>query len=107
MVIDIFPQKNIQQDERLQALYHLAVELSALRSLDSVLNTALQHCLDLTESQFGFVGLNTADGKAMDVAAIQGFYPSKQFYHHNHLFPLRLNFPEKCKGTITFSNAVI
>lgn len=82
---------NIEHDERLQALYHLAVELSALRSLDSVLNTALEHCLQLTGSQFGFVGLNTADGQAMDVAAIQGFYPSEQFYQHNHLFPLRPN----------------
>ncbi len=84
-------QVNLQQDVRLQALYHLAVELSALRSLESVLNTALQHCLDLTGSQFGFIGLNTADGKAMDVVAIQGFHPSEHFYRHNHLIPLRPN----------------
>lgn len=81
----------IQPRESLQALYHLAVELSALRSLESVLNTALQHCLELTDSQFGFVGLTTADGQAMDVVAIQGFHPSKHFYKHNHLIPLRPN----------------
>lgn len=82
---------NLQQDERLQALYHLAVELSALRSLESVLNTALQHCLDLTGSQFGFIGLTTPGDEALDVVAIQGFHPSEKFYRHNHLIPLRPN----------------
>jgi signal transduction histidine kinase len=91
-MITYFPvQPNLQRDERLQALYHLAVELSALRSLDSVLNTALRHCLELTGSQFGFVGLNTPDGKALDVVAIQGFHPTKHFYQHHHLIPLRPN----------------
>jgi len=84
-------QINLQQHERLQALYHLAVELSALRSLESVLDTALQHCLDLTGSQFGFIGLNTSDNRAMDVVAIQGFHPTEQFYQHNRLIPLRPN----------------
>jgi len=91
MVAVALPEINLQQHERLQALYHLAVELSALRSLESVLDVALQHCLDLTGSQFGFIGLNAADGKAMDVAAMQGFHPSKQFYKENHLIPLRPN----------------
>lgn len=77
------------QSERLQALYHMAVELSALHSLESVLNTALQHCLDLTESQFGFIGLNTPNGRALDVVAIQGFFPQPEFYKHNHIIPLR------------------
>ena len=85
------PEINLQQHERLQALYHLAVELSALRSLESVLDVALQHCLDLTGSQFGFIGLNAFDGKTMDVAAIQGFHPSEHFYRENHLIPLRPN----------------
>lgn len=91
MLTDIAPSVNLEQNQRLQALYHLAVELSAQRSLESVLDTALQHCLDLTGSQFGFIGLNTADGKALDVVAIQGFHPSRQFYRHNHLIPLRPN----------------
>lgn len=84
-------QTNLQRDERLQALYHLAVELSALRSLNSVLNTALRHCLELTGSQFGFIGLNSPDDKALDVVAIQGFHPTEHFYQHNHLIPLRPN----------------
>ena len=79
------------QDAQLRALYHLAVELSAQRSLQSVLETALQHCLALTESQFGFVGLTTANGKALDVVAVQGFHPGQDFYYHNHLIPLRPN----------------
>ena len=65
---------NSQQRQRLQALYHLAVELSALHDLQSVLDTALLHCLNLTDSQFGFTGLNMPDGSAVDVAAIQGLY---------------------------------
>lgn len=91
MLVDVLPSLNLQQDERLQALYHLAVELSALRSLESVLNTALRHCLDLTVSQFGFIGLNTPGNRALDVVAIQGFHPSEPFYRHNHLIPLRPN----------------
>jgi len=81
--------RDARQRERLQALYHLAVELSALRDLQSVLDTALRHCLDLTDSQFGFIGLNTPDGSAMDVAAIQGFHPTSKFYTHFRLIPLR------------------
>jgi two-component system sensor histidine kinase DegS len=83
--------RDVRQRERLQALYHLAVELSALRDLQSVLDTALRHCLELTESRFGFIGLNTPDGSAMDVAAIQGFHPTAEFYNHFHLIPLRPN----------------
>lgn len=82
---------NSQQYERLEAFYHLAVELSSLRNLESVLDTALKQCLELTDSQFGFIGLNTPNGKAMDVAAIEGFHPSKQFYERFHLIPLRPN----------------
>ncbi|MFQ5408557.1 MAG: GAF domain-containing protein [Anaerolineales bacterium] len=81
--------ENSPQRQRLQALYHLAVELSALHDLQSVLDTALLHCLSLTDSQFGFIGLNTLDGSAMDVAAIQGFHPASEFYEHFHLIPLR------------------
>jgi signal transduction histidine kinase len=82
-------QTGREQYERLQALYQMAVELSALRSLERVLDTALRHCLALTDSQFGFIGLTTADNRALDVVAIQGFHPQKEFYQHNHLIPLR------------------
>jgi signal transduction histidine kinase len=78
-----------EQRERLEALHKLAIEIAELRDLQQVLNTALRHCLDLTESQFGFIGLNSADGSAMDVVAIQGFKASALFYERFHLIPLR------------------
>lgn len=84
-------QSYAQQRERLQALYALALELSALRDLPDVLDTALRHCLELTESQFGFIGLNTPNASAMDVVAIRGFHPTHEFYDQSHLIPLRPN----------------
>ena len=80
-------------DSRLQinALYHLAVELSGLRSVDSVLDVALRHCFTLTGSQFGFIGLCGQDPTAMDVAAVHGFHPSPEFYSRHRLIPLRPN----------------
>lgn len=81
----------MQQAVQLRALYHLSVELSALRSLESVLKTALKHCLDLTGSQFGFIGLITPDWSAMDVVEVQGFHASRAFYDHFRHIPLRPN----------------
>jgi signal transduction histidine kinase len=81
----------MQQTIQLRALYHLSVELSALRSLESVLKTALKHCLDLTGSQFGFIGLITADETAMDVVEVQGFHAAREFYDHFRVIPLRPN----------------
>ena len=48
MAVAVAPlfQRSEQQRERLQALYHLAVELSALRDLKSALNTALRHAME-------------------------------------------------------------
>lgn len=81
----------LQQTIQLRALYHLSVELSALHSLETVLQTALKHCLDLTGSQFGFIGLTTEDANAMDVVEVQGFHASRDFYDHFRLIPLRPN----------------
>ncbi len=80
-----------ERREQLQALYQLALEITELHNLQQVLETALRYCLELTGSQFGFIGLNTADGSAMDVVAIQGFRASAHFYEHFHLIPLRPN----------------
>jgi signal transduction histidine kinase len=90
MVLDYDPITS-QQDKRLRALYHLAVELSALHTMESVLKTALRHCLELTDSQFGFIGLITPNGKAMDVVEVQGFQAAEHFYNHFHVIPLRPN----------------
>lgn len=87
MVVIETPQQTIQ----LRALYHLSVELSALRSLESVLKTALKHCLDLTGSEFGFIGLTTPDESAMDVVEVQGFHAAREFYDHFRVIPLRPN----------------
>ncbi len=78
-----------ERREQLQALYQLSLEIAELQDLQQVLDTALRHCLELTGSQFGFIGLNTTDSTAMDVVAIQGFRASSRFYEHFHLIPLR------------------
>ncbi len=83
---------------QLEALYHLAVELSGLRDVDSVLDVALRHCLDLTDSQFGFIGLGGHNRSAMEIAAIHGFHPSEDFFRRHRLIPLRPN---------VFANAVL
>jgi signal transduction histidine kinase len=80
-----------ERREQLQALYQLALEITELHNLQQVLGTALRYCLELTDSQFGFIGLNTADSAAMDVVAIQGFKASAHFYERFHLIPLRPN----------------
>ncbi len=84
-------QPTLAQQQRFDSLYHLSVELTRLRSLDKVMDTALEHCLALTNSQFGFIGLNTDNMTALDVVAIRGFHPQANFYHHNHVIPLRPN----------------
>lgn len=74
---------------RLDALYHLAVELSAQRRLEAVLDVALRQCLELTESEFGFIGL--VAGGDIDIVAIHGFHPAPRFFHDHHEIPLRPN----------------
>ncbi len=80
-----------ERREQLQALYQLSLEIAELQDLQQVLDTALRSCLELTGSQFGFIGLNKADSTAMDVVAIQGFQASERFYERFHLIPLRPN----------------
>ena len=77
--------------DQLASLYALSVELSTVRDLQTVLDVALQHCLDLTASQFGFIGLTSDDGRSLDIVAIQGFHPAAHFYHQFHVIPLRPN----------------
>lgn len=77
--------------KRLQALYQMSIELTALQPLDAVLEMALSHCLTLTDSEFGFVGLITDKGKGLDVVTVQGFKADDTFYDHHHLIPLRPN----------------
>ncbi len=76
---------------RLDALYDLAVELSAERRLDAVLDVALRQCLELTESEFGFIGLVGGDAGSMEIVAIHGFHPAPEFFHEHRTIPLRPN----------------
>lgn len=91
MVTEAIGETSMQQTIQLRALYRLSVELSALRSLESVLTTALRHCLDLTGSQFGFIGLITPDQAAIEVVEVQGFHAAQHFYEHFRVIPLRPN----------------
>jgi signal transduction histidine kinase len=89
---------DIESRHQLEALHHLSIELSGLRDLDSVLDVALRHCLELTGSQFGFIGLGGTHPEAMEIAAIHGFHPSPDFFQRHRLIPLRPNI---------FANAVL
>ena len=81
----------ISYQHKLESLYQLAIEVVALRDLQLVLDTSLSQCLALTQSQFGFIGLTTEDGSALDLVAIQGFKAEPEFYDRFHLIPLRRN----------------
>jgi len=75
--------------EQLESLYAISVEIAGLHQLDTVMDRALDACLDLTESQFGFVGL-VDDPRFLDVAAIKGFQPdSPAFWEHFRRIPIR------------------
>jgi signal transduction histidine kinase len=75
--------------QQLESLYSISIEIAQLHELPPVLDRALGHCLELTASSFGFIGLlNGAD--QLDVAAIKGFEPSDpRFYERFHLIPVR------------------
>jgi signal transduction histidine kinase len=90
--------RDLESRHQLDALHHLAIELSRLRDVDSVLDVALRHCLDLTGSQFGFIGMGGTHPEAMEIAAIHGFHPAPDFFQQHRLIPLRPN---------VFANAVI
>jgi signal transduction histidine kinase len=76
--------------EQLESLYSISLEISRLHELPQVLDRALGHCLELTGSEFGFVGLLSSGSNEMDVAAIKGFQPlDPAFYERFRLIPVR------------------
>lgn len=78
-----------QRREQLESLYAISVEIAGLHQLDTVMDRALDACLDLTDSQFGFVGL-VDDPRFLDVAAIKGFQPDRpEFWEHFRRIPIR------------------
>ncbi|HEY2702997.1 MAG TPA: GAF domain-containing protein [Candidatus Dormibacteraeota bacterium] len=76
--------------EQLESLHSISLEIAALRELSEVQDRALGYCLELTESEFGFIGLLTEQRDHLDVAAIKGFAPSDpRFYERFRLIPVR------------------
>src|ERR1700694_2876713 len=75
--------------QQLESLYSISIEIARLHEMPQVLDRALSYCLDLTLSEFGFIGLLNGD-QQMDVAAIKGFEPSDpSFYENFRLLPVR------------------
>lgn len=75
--------------QQLESLYSISIEIAQLHELPPVLDRALGHCLELTASAFGFIGLLKGSDQ-MDVAAIKGFQPSDpKFYERFRLIPVR------------------
>ena len=94
----------------LESLHAIWVEVSRLHELPQVLDRALEYCLKVTGSEFGFVGLLNASKQMMDVAAIKGFEPADpSFYERFRLIPVRPPlFREVAReGRICISNDVI
>ena len=76
--------------EQLDSLYTISVEIAALRDLPQIYDRALSHCLALTDSQMGFIGLLNEGGVDMEVVAIKGFQPSDpSFYERFKTIPVR------------------
>jgi signal transduction histidine kinase len=89
---DSLPQPTVDADgwqAQLESLYAISVEIAGLRELSQVMDRALEYCLALTSSAFGFIGL--VDGPdTMDVAAIRGFIPDRPgFYERFRKIPIR------------------
>ncbi len=60
--------------EQLESLHAISIEITRVHELPQVLDRSLGYCLDLTGSQFGFVGLLSGSSE-MNVATIKGFEP--------------------------------
>ena len=53
--------------QQLESLYSISIEISRLHEMPKVLDRALSFCLELTLSEFGFIGLLNGN-EQMDVA---------------------------------------
>src|SRR3979490_2230528 len=78
-----------QHAAEIERLHAISVEIASLQELQKVMHRALDYCLELTASEFGFVGLMQGSDQ-MDVAAIKGFEPDDQsFYTRFRSIPVR------------------
>jgi signal transduction histidine kinase len=71
---------NAQHVAEIERLHAISVEIASLQELPRVMDRALDYCLELTASAFGFVGLMQGSDQ-MDVAAVKGFAPSDGTFH--------------------------
>lgn len=75
--------------EQLESLHAISVEITGLQQLNQVMDCALDYCLQLTESSFGFLGL-IDDATHLEVAAIKDFVPDRpDFWEHYRRIPIR------------------
>ena len=78
-----------QHAAEIERLHAISVEIASLQELPHVMDRALDYCLELTASEFGFVGLMQGSDQ-MDVAAIKGFVPDDpSFYAGLRSIPVR------------------
>src|SRR3982074_249617 len=78
-----------QHAAEIERLHAISVEIASLQELSGGVDRALDYCLELTASEFGFVGLMQGSDQ-MDVAAIKGFVPDDQsFYARFRTIPVR------------------
>lgn len=83
------PATSPQHAAEIERLHAISVEIASLQELPHVMDRALDYCLELTASEFGFVGLMQGSDQ-MDVAAIKGFVPDDQsFYARFRTIPVR------------------
>ncbi len=77
------------RSNEIERLHAISVEIAGLQELPRVMDRALDCCLELTASEFGFVGLMLGPDQ-MDVAAIKGFQPrDPRFYERFRTIPVR------------------
>src|SRR5438094_9002471 len=104
------PESERECYRQMESLHAIWVEVSRLHELPQVLDLALEYCLQVTRSEFGFVGLLNASKQMMDVAATKGFDPlDPTFYERFRLIPVRptLFGTVVLEGRICISNDVM
>ncbi len=76
--------------EQLDSLLSISTEIASVRELADVQDRALAYCLELTSSEFGFIGLLDESGENLLVAAIKGFEPTTPgFVERNRFMSVR------------------
>jgi GAF domain-containing protein/DNA-binding CsgD family transcriptional regulator len=72
--------------EQLDSLLTISTEIASVRELADVEDRALAYCLELTRSEFGFIGLLDETGENVLVAAIKGVEPTTPGFVERYRF---------------------